>query len=571
MKKNHQTMANWMPGIVIALAVGWVLSGARSAPSGGAFDLDAFGRLPVVDQGRVKPLDTFARTSLMILSNKASLYVGEGGATVEREDKEGKEKAPAIRWLVDVMADPVAARNYHVIRIDHPDIKGMLGADDDRKYFSAAEIVAQGEEMNRQFRLAHDTPDGDRSLYQRKIVQLSQQMSVYFTAEDLTSMFLVPPDRPGGEWETLAGQSHAALQHGDQGADSENYTAMLAAWRDGDPGAFNAAVAAQSALVGTKVPDTMSKVRFEASYNRFAPFMKAMALYVLVGLLAVFSWLRPGRALTATALGLLLVAVALHTWGLGSRVWIQGRPPVTNLYSSAVFVGWGGVLLGGFLERLHRNGVGAAVAAGTGFLTLLVAHNLSLDGDTMTMMQAVLDTNFWLATHVVVITLGYSASFLAGALAIIFILRGVFTSALTREDRRRQSGMIYGVVCFATFASFIGTILGGIWADQSWGRFWGWDPKENGALLIVLWNALILHARWGGIARQRGIAALAVFGNIVVTWSWFGTNMLGVGLHAYGFIESALFWMGIFILSQLALIAIAMTPFEKWRSVKAHG
>jgi len=568
---RSQSISKWVPGVVVALAIGWVLSGARGTPSGGPFDLDAFAGLPIVEQGRVKPLDTFARTSLMILSNKASLYVGDDGATAEREEKAGKEKAPAIRWLVGVMADPVAARRNHVIRIDHPDIKGMLGAGDDRKYFSVGEIVDRGEEMNRQFRLAHDAPDKARSLFQRKIVQLSQQMNVYFMAEDLASMYLVPPDETGGEWTTLAGQSHAALEHGEPGPVSENFTAMLAAWRDGDPAAFDAAVDAQARFVAAKAPDTMKRVRFEASHNRFAPFMKAMALYVLVGLLAVFSWLRPGRALTATVLGLLLVAVALHTWGLGARVWIQGRPPVTNLYSSAVFVGWGGVLLGGFLERLYRNGVGAAVAAGTGFLTLLVAYNLALDGDTMTMMQAVLDTNFWLATHVVVITLGYSATFLAGALAIVFILRGVLTTGLTREDRRRQSGMIYGVVCFAAFASFVGTILGGIWADQSWGRFWGWDPKENGALLIVLWNALILHARWGGIARQRGIAALAVGGNIVTTWSWFGTNMLGVGLHAYGFIESALFWMGIFILSQLAVIALAMTPFEKWRSVKANA
>ena len=70
--------------------------------------------------------------------------------------------------------------------------------------------------------------------------------------------------------------------------------------------------------------------------------------------------------------------------------------------------------------------------------------------------------------------------------------------------------MVYGIVCFATLFSFVGTVLGGIWADQSWGRFWGWDPKENGALLIVLWNATILHARWGGLVRERGLMNLAI-------------------------------------------------------------
>ena len=87
--------------------------------------------------------------------------------------------------------------------------------------------------------------------------------------------------------------------------------------------------------------------------------------------------------------------------------------------------------------------------------------------------------------------------------------------------------------------SFVGTVLGGIWADQSWGRFWGWDPKENGALIIVLWNALILHLRWGGMIRERGLVVCAIGGNIVTSWSWFGVNMLGIGLHSYGFTDAA--------------------------------
>ncbi len=97
-----------------------------------------------------------------------------------------------------------------------------------------------------------------------------------------------------------------------------------------------------------------------------------------------------------------------------------------------------------------------------------------------------------------------------------------------------------------------GTILGGIWADQSWGRFWGWDPKENGALLIVLWNAIILHARWGGMIKERGLMAMAVFGNIVTSFSWFGVNMLGIGLHSYGFMDKAFPWLVGFDVSQVA-------------------
>jgi ABC-type transport system involved in cytochrome c biogenesis permease subunit len=241
---------------------------------------------------------------------------------------------------------------------------------------------------------------------------------------------------------------------------------------------------------------------------------------------------------------------------------------VTNLYSSAVFIGWFCVVLAVVLERVYRMGLGTLVASSIGFVTLIVAHHLGDDGDTMEMMQAVLDSNFWLSTHVVAVTTGYSATFLSGALGTVYILLGVFTRKLAGEQGKALPKMIYAVVCFALLLSFVGTVLGGIWADQSWGRFWGWDPKENGAALIVLINAITLHARWGGLIRDRGVAVLAVAGNIVTAWSWFGTNMLGIGLHAYGFMESAMFYLILFVLSQVVVMAIGLLPLEVWRSFR---
>jgi hypothetical protein len=119
--------------------------------------------------------------------------------------------------------------------------------------------------------------------------------------------------------------------------------------------------------------------------------------------------------------------------------------------------------------------------------------------------------------------------------------------------------------------SFVGTVLGGIWADQSWGRFWGWDPKENGALLIVLWNALVLHARWGGLVRDRGIMNLAVFGNVVTSFSWFGVNMLGIGLHSYGFMDAAFKWLMIFVGSQTVIIGLGLLPLNVWSSFRVRA
>jgi ABC-type transport system involved in cytochrome c biogenesis permease subunit len=295
-----------------------------------------------------------------------------------------------------------------------------------------------------------------------------------------------------------------------------------------------------------------------------------MILYVVVFVLTLISWLKWPKTLWKTAVILLLFGFLIHTVGVVTRMYLQARPPVTNLYSSAIFVGWGAVLLCLFLERFYKNGIGSFSASGIGFVTLLIAQNLQLDGDTLQMLRAVLDTNVWLATHVVMVTLGYSATFLAGFLGIIYIFRGLLTTSFDETTARSLGRMMYGIVCFATLFSFGGTILGGIWADQSWGRFWGWDPKENGALLIVLWNAIILHARWAGYARERGIAVMTVFGNIITSLSWFGVNMLGIGLHSYGFMDRAFGVLLAFIISQLVIIGVGMVPQKYWRGIQAR-
>jgi ABC-type transport system involved in cytochrome c biogenesis permease subunit len=185
-------------------------------------------------------------------------------------------------------------------------------------------------------------------------------------------------------------------------------------------------------------------------------------------------------------------------------------------------------------------------------------------------MQAVLDTTFWLATHVVCITLGYSATFLAGMLGLCYVVMSFRASRLAAVDHAGPSGstdlaflgkVVYGILCFALFFSLVGTVLGGLWADDSWGRFWGWDPKENGALIIVMWNVVILHARWDKMVRDYGTAVLAMGGNIVTAWSWFGVNELRAGLHSYGFTEGRMGMLMGFIGVQLAII-VAVTLFR---------
>ncbi|MFY9253455.1 MAG: cytochrome c biogenesis protein CcsA [Fuerstiella sp.] len=387
---------------------------------------------------------------------------------------------------------------------------------------------------------------------------------------------------------------------------TESMVAMLSAWKVGDVEAFNASVKDyRGYLASTDVKHMdASLLEKEAFFNFYEPFMKAIYLYLPILILSFLCWIVWPKVLRNSGLLLMILAFALHSYALIVRMQISGRPPVTNLYSSAIFIGWAVVGAAIFMELFLKNGIGNIVGASVGAASLMIAHYLSLDeGDTLGVMQAVLDTQFWLATHVVCITLGYAATFAAGftgmgylglltyerfagpqyvpirenaatktiqSAAILLTLGGLAASVFNLADRSRIVGRrratdvlgstIYGLLCFALFFSLVGTVLGGLWADDSWGRFWGWDPKENGAMLIVMWNAVILHARWDKMVKDYGTAVLAMFGNIVTAWSWFGVNELKAGLHTYGFTEGRLLALIVFVAIQAIIIGGAMIP-----------
>ena len=380
------------------------------------------------------------------------------------------------------------------------------------------------------------------------------------------------PSKNGDGWKNIGASLMESLRSGAIHPALDYLAAITSASRAGDAPGFNKAVSEYRDWLAGKglVPELNKGVR-EAYFNHVEFFYKSMIVYVAAMLLGCAFWINFSEPLRRAALYILALGFVFHTFGLGFRMFLEGRPPVTNLYSSAVFIGWGTVLLGLILERVYHGAIGVVVAGFIGFVTLIIAHHLSLGGDTMQMLQAVLDTNIWLATHVVVVTTGYASMFVAGLLAIVYILRGLLTKPLTEPVAKALTRMVYGIICFATLFSFTGTILGGIWADQSWGRFWGWDPKENGALLIVLWCAITLHARWGGLVKERGLMALAIFGNIVTSFSWFGVNMLNVGLHSYGFMDKAFNWLMAFVVSQVVLIVLAMLPERYWRSFRGQA
>jgi ABC-type transport system involved in cytochrome c biogenesis permease subunit len=582
------------------------------------FDLAGFGQIPVLANGRVKPFDSIARSSLLVLQGRQRATAPDG------------QNVRPVEWLLDVLFLPGKADEYKVFELVHPELLSLFGLrpedGEGNKRFSIKQLRPHFDEFSKQARIASEVEAARRDSYQRAILKLHAALDLYQrlrfsilppgTTDFLGELRAFEESIPAGVAAARAKQSgqpydetknkaimdaasryaflaeNASLLpiHPRSGEKSDSwrsvgaalqdsfttggiepqvlaYAGLAQSWRTHNAVDFNEIIRLYSAEIESVQPQAAYKCRIECLFNRAQPFYTAMFLYVLAFLLAVSSWVSSPEALRKSAFQILCLAFALTSAGILARMWLESRPPVTNLYSSALFVGWVSVALCLALEALFKNAIASAAAGFGGLCTLIIAHHLSLAGDTMEMMRAVLDSNFWLATHVVTISIGYGATFLAGFLALIYVLRGLFTRSLDEITADSLNRMVYGIVCFATLFSVVGTVLGGIWADQSWGRFWGWDPKENGALIIVLWNAIILHARWSGLAGRRGIMCLAIFGNIVTAWSWFGTNMLGVGLHSYGFTDAAFIWLLVFVFSQLAIIGLAALPLSKWRSV----
>jgi ABC-type transport system involved in cytochrome c biogenesis permease subunit len=601
---GQKSLAAWaFPLAIVVLCGLWLLSKAYTpGPRVGELDLDAFGRLPVMYEGRIKPLDTLARNSLRIVSDRQD-FKDENGAT-----------QPATRWLLDVITDSAAAEKHRVFRIQNLELLDTLGLERRQGFrYAIDEFAPKLEVFGEQVRQARQTEPAKRGLYEKKVLELDQKFNQYIMLreafrpaplraeslrEDLAQEanrreqnsgnvipLAVPPHDDEGNWQPYsyaffdALAQRMAANQGLQVAEPNPATIALAgvigSYGDSpsDAVAFNRGVESYRSLLGEHPPAQWvpAKTEFEAYFNHFSPLYYAMMLYMIAFLLGCFSWLGWTIPLQRACTWLTLFTLLAHTVGLVGRIYISGRPPITNLYSSALFVGWAGVLLALVLERYSRIGIANVVGAFIGFAALLIAHLMttavpSFKGDSFTVLQAVLDTNFWLALHVTCVTAGYAATFVAGLFGIMYVVRGVLTPSLDAPLARETSRMIYGTLCFAIFFSFVGTVLGGLWADDSWGRFWGWDPKENGALIIVLWNAVVLHALWGRLVGQRGLAVLAIVGNIVTAWSWFGVNELGVGLHSYGFTDGVLMILGLFVASQLLIIALGLTPERRWWS-----
>ena len=489
-------------------------------------NLSAFeiGDIPLQDEGRIKPLDTFARNHLLAFYGKRSIKELDMGAT---------------DWIINLILNPENGRDQKIFNIRNPEVASSLFLDwtNEHKY-SFNQITPGLSEQSSMLEMIDQKDASDRTVYEKQLYEISRNILRFEEISYLKALKFIPPSNnsESGEWLSPfdfilkgipANENQEAILNSLQ-----MYLANRLAGNDLEmSSALNRYEMALSTFQGINVK--VDNLKKETWMNRVNLFYISLGLYLLSFIFLSISWMIKPILLNRVAYLLLISGTVIHGYGIFLRMQIMERPPVTTLYESVIFVSLIIMALAVLLEYFRKDGLGIFVGSVSGSVLHYVGFSYAADGDTLGMLVAVLNSNFWLATHVTTITIGYGASLMAGCVGHLYLIqeiRGVNSASL-----KSIFNNLFGITLLALFFTLFGTILGGIWADQSWGRFWGWDPKENGALLIVLWQLMMIHMRLSGLAKPKEFALGMALNNIIVALAWFGVNLLQVGLHSYGF------------------------------------
>ena len=482
------------------------------------------GDIPLQDEGRIKPLDTFARNHLLAFYGKRSIKELDMGAT---------------DWIINLILNPENGRDQKIFNIRNPEVASSLFLDwtNEHKY-SFNQITPGLSEQSSMLEMIDQKDASDRTVYEKQLYEISRNILRFEEISYLKALKFIPPSNnsESGEWLSPfdfilkgipANENQEAILNSLQ-----MYLANRLAGNDLEmSSALNRYEMALSTFQGINVK--VDNLKKETWMNRVNLFYISLGLYLLSFIFLSISWMIKPILLNRVAYLLLISGTVIHGYGIFLRMQIMERPPVTTLYESVIFVSLIIMTLAVLLEYFRKDGLGIFVGSVSGSVLHYVGFSYAADGDTLGMLVAVLNSNFWLATHVTTITIGYGASLMAGCVGHLYLIqeiRGVNSASL-----KSIFNNLFGITLLALFFTLFGTILGGIWADQSWGRFWGWDPKENGALLIVLWQLMMIHMRLSGLAKPKEFALGMALNNIIVALAWFGVNLLQVGLHSYGF------------------------------------
>lgn len=518
---------------------------------------DALGYLPVQDAGRIKPYDTFSKEMLEIVYGKSS-FEGRGASEI------------IFTWMLS----PTAWQGKKIFEVRNHEVLKALGLPIDQRYFSGEELFA-----NERFPMVQQELQAKRESkekltpYFQALQRLENQLIVFREIAGGNMLRLIPP-KEGETWLSVAefqGNQQEAFANL-----TKSFIDRIGAVAQNAPAdqleqtakALDESVLKFREVAKSNNPEVYSndsKVNLEVFYNHFHPFRWAYILYMLASVMVLMVWTMNKPGLMKLGWTFASLGFVLHTFGFIVRMYLMDRAPVTNMYETVVWMSWGAVVFAAILEIIYKyrfiffaGTLGAMVA-------LIIADSAPAVLDpTLQPLEAVLRSNYWLTVHVMTITISYAAFFLAfvlGDIGLIYYIKG---EEKNLEKIKAIANSVYRAMQIGVAFLAPGIILGGIWADYSWGRFWGWDPKETWALIALLGYLAVLHGRLGGWFRNFGMIAAGVVTFTLVIMAWYGVNfVLGAGLHSYGFGAGGVEYVAAFVVAHFLLVIYASLVRKK--------
>ncbi len=533
-------------GAVTLTLVSVVLTLSRNEPAW----MHTLRALPTQQEGRIMPLDSYARRVAVRITGRTRWTESRGPTAYA-----GREP---VELFADLLFRPAELLDQPLVRVQNRPFKERVGLDVQRDFFAPAELarterlvalVTEFHEARKADPDAQPTPDQDKAL------AVNAAVSAFAGFLNGRPLPLVPAGE-GGEYRRIGRdhhdpgteQSHAALA-----ALGETYRA------GGDLDAAAASLRDAIAREGEIAPADARRVRLELIYNNHSPWRMALVASLLATIGVGFGSLFGRRWLTLAGVMFAGWAIAEQLLGLGLRTTLLGRAPVSNTYESLLWMGIVAVIFGAVAQARRPSGqylLGGLIAC---VLCLVFAVLVPLEQQTSA-LPAVLRSNYWLILHVLVIVASYGLFALAAVLGHVHLASKAFRGRGSWSAQRLGDPVItqiYRALQFGLVLLIAGTILGGVWAADSWGRFWGWDPKETWALISIVLYFSILHARYVGWLHDFGLAVATIAGFMAIVWTFYGVNyVMASGLHSYGFGSGGERWVATWAGVEILFVAV---------------
>ncbi len=550
-----------------------------------ALDTNALAGIAVQDHGRKKPFTTFAQEMLLTLAGRSTLQPVTDGPRLSAEEV-----------MLDLWFKPEGWDERPLIMLNFLELKKRLGLPAEQKLFTYNQLINQPallELLDESQKLRQADQADKLSDLQKEAEHLGERLQLFQDLVTGAKQSILPnPDAAEGRWVPIqnvgliTGTAWPAVD-ADAGPQFKNvdkqrfdelftnFTAWYHSYHYGHITQFNLLtpqVAESLRALAPQYYPAASSLQFEHHFMVLEPFLWAWIIYFLALIVLL------GTAIWAKAIGyrigwaLVLLGLGFEAYGFACRIIISGRPPVTDLYETVIWVSFGAMVFAVLLESIYRKRFFLYAGLPASILTLIVADSQPTILDaSINPLTAVLRDNMWLTIHVLTIVSSYAAFVLTAALghiALALSLRGKrYAAAQAEVQFFIYRAMQIGILLLAT-----GTILGAVWANYSWGRYWNWDPKETWALITLLCYLVLLHGRLAGFWSGFGLAVGSVVCFLSVMMSWYGVNFIlgqnGKSLHSYGLSTGGLSYATGFALFEVIFVVFVLAWTRRFKSAR---